>query len=90
MLLYAQSLTRISRLTIDDLLDENGEVLLRLGDPPTPVPEPVAALLVELAANRSNMNTATNPDARWLSPVAAPASPSTPARCASNSANTAI
>ncbi|WP_431921607.1 hypothetical protein [Nonomuraea jabiensis] len=66
MLLYAQPLTGISRLTIDDILDQNGEVLLKLGDPPTPVPRPVADLLRELAKNRPNMNTATNPGARWL------------------------
>jgi hypothetical protein len=32
------------------------------------VPEPFAALLLRLAANRENMTTATNPTARWLFP----------------------
>ncbi|MFE7779046.1 hypothetical protein ACFU5O_35270 [Streptomyces sp. NPDC057445] len=32
VLLYAQPLTRIARLTIDDVLHEDGEALIRLGD----------------------------------------------------------
>jgi hypothetical protein len=68
MLLYAQPVSRLRRLTIDDVIRQNGEVLIRLGDPPAPVPEPFAALLLELAGNRENMTTATNPGARWLFP----------------------
>jgi hypothetical protein len=45
MLLYAQPLTRILRLTTGDVLDIDTEVTIRLGDPPSPVPEPVAGLL---------------------------------------------
>jgi hypothetical protein len=41
-LLYAQPLTRILRLTIDDVLHQDNEVSIRLGDPPSPVPEPFA------------------------------------------------
>ncbi|PJM91494.1 hypothetical protein CG719_33525 [Streptomyces sp. CB01373] len=44
VLLYAQPLTRITRLTIDDALREDGEVQIRLGDPPSPVPEPFAGM----------------------------------------------
>jgi hypothetical protein len=40
VLLYAQSLTRIARLGTDDVQHEDGEVLVRLGDPPSPVPAP--------------------------------------------------
>nr|WTB28181.1 hypothetical protein OG781_00115 [Streptomyces sp. NBC_00830]WTB35902.1 hypothetical protein OG781_46470 [Streptomyces sp. NBC_00830] len=43
-------------------------MLLRLGEPPSPVPAPVAALLLEHITNRGNMNTATNPASRWLFP----------------------
>jgi hypothetical protein len=39
-----------------------------LGDPPTPVPEPVADLLLALRDQRTNMRTATNGNARWLFP----------------------
>lgn len=36
LLLYAQPITRIVRLTLDDITVHDGQVLLRLGDPPTP------------------------------------------------------
>jgi hypothetical protein len=69
MLLYAQPASRIARLTIDDITcGDDGQVLIRLGDPPTPVPEPFAALLLQAAARRGNMTTAANPAARWLFP----------------------
>ena len=39
-----------------------------MGDPPMPVPEPVAELLLALRDQRTNMRTATNRNARWLFP----------------------
>ncbi len=68
LLLYAQPLSRITRLTIDDILRDGDQVLLRLGKPPSPVPEPVAALLLEYLGQRTNMATATNHASRWLFP----------------------
>lgn len=68
MLLYAQPLTRVLRLTIDDVLHDDGELSIRLGDPPTPVPEPFAGLLLEHIDHRLNLTTATNQNARWLLP----------------------
>ena len=68
MLLYAQPLTRILRLTIDDVLNQDGEVKIRLGEPPAPVPEPFASLLLRHTGQRLNLTTATNADARWLFP----------------------
>jgi hypothetical protein len=68
VLLYAQPASRIVRLTLDDVIRDGGEVLLRLGDPPTPVPEPVASLLAGWISSRTNMRTATNRDSRWLFP----------------------
>lgn len=68
MLLYAQPFTRIVRLTTSDILIEDDQVLLRFGSPPTPVPAPFAALLLDLRENRENMATATNPDSPWLFP----------------------
>lgn len=68
VLLYAQPLTRILRLTIDDVLHHDGQVSLRLGDPPTPVPEPFAALLPHYLDQRLNLTTATNQNSRWLFP----------------------
>ncbi|MFI5540961.1 hypothetical protein ACIA5H_31710 [Nocardia sp. NPDC051900] len=64
VLLYAQSVSRIIRLTIDDVLDADGHVLPNLGEPPSPVPRPVAELLLSWIDQRANMNTATNRDSR--------------------------
>jgi hypothetical protein len=68
MLLYAQPLTRILRLTLDDILHDDGEATIRLGEPPAPVPEPFASLLLRHVSQRLNLTTATNADARWLFP----------------------
>jgi integrase len=68
LLLYAQPLTRVLRLTIDDVLTVDGEVSIRLSEPPSPVPEPVAALLLDHIGHRLNLTTATNREARWLFP----------------------
>ncbi|MGA5135193.1 hypothetical protein ACPCTO_35995 [Streptomyces olivoreticuli] len=68
VLLYAHPCTRVVRLTIDDVVRDDGQALLRLGDPPSPVPGPFAELLLNWIENRDNMNTATNRDSRWLFP----------------------
>ncbi len=68
LLLYGQPLSRIVRLTIDDILTTGDSVLIRFGEPPTPVPEPFAGLLLRLIGQRTNMRTATNPNSRWLFP----------------------
>jgi hypothetical protein len=67
VLLYAQPLTRVVRLTVDDVL-RGDQVFLQLGDPPSPVPAPFAELLLEWTDSRNNMNTATNRSSRWLFP----------------------
>jgi hypothetical protein len=68
LLLYAQPLSRIARLTLDDVIQDGDQVLLRLGEPPTPVPGPAADLLLEWMGSRGNMNTATNRNSPWLFP----------------------
>jgi hypothetical protein len=82
LLLFAQPITRIVRLTVDDVLhhgqEDGQEVCLRLGDPPAPVPEPLAGLLLELVKARANMNTASNPGSRWLFPGGRAGQPLTP------------
>ena len=50
------------------MTSEGGEVLLRLGDPPSPVPGPVADLLLSWIGSRTNMRTATNRGSTWLFP----------------------
>jgi hypothetical protein len=49
---------RIAQLTIDDIIRGGDHILLRLGDPPSPAPEPVAVLLFKYIGQRSNMRTA--------------------------------
>lgn len=66
VLLCAQPITRIVRLTIDDIIQANEEMFIRLGHRPIPVPEPFAAMLLDLTGNRQNMDTASNPRSRWL------------------------
>lgn len=79
MLFYAQPLTRILHLTLDDILHApGGGVTIRLGDPPAPVPEPFASLLLRHAGQRLNLTTATNADARWLFPGRRAGQPMTP------------
>ncbi|MET7667338.1 hypothetical protein [Micromonospora luteifusca] len=51
LLLYAQPLSRIQHLTTADIAEHDGDLLIRLGDPPAPVPEPFAALLRQLVAD---------------------------------------
>ncbi|MEO3853241.1 hypothetical protein ABGB09_37515 [Streptomyces sp. B8F3] len=78
VLLYAQPVSRIVRLTLDDVISDGDTVLLRLGEPPSPIPTPVADLLLEHIANRDNMNTATNPASIWLFPGRRAGQPSRP------------
>jgi len=68
ILLYAQPLSRIVRLTIDDVIHDGDQVFIRLGDPPVPIPGPFAEVLTYYVANRSNLTTATNPTSRLLFP----------------------
>jgi len=68
LLLYAQPVSRIVRIATGDVVRDGGEVLLRIGDPPSPVPEPVAGLLLRWIDSRGNMNTATNRNSPWLFP----------------------
>jgi hypothetical protein len=60
MLLYAQPLSRIVRLTASDVIRDDGDVYIQFGTPPAPLPEPFAALIEEQA-------TASGGDS-WLFP----------------------
>ncbi|WP_406442380.1 hypothetical protein OHB00_39920 [Streptomyces sp. NBC_00631] len=60
------------------LLRPDGQVLVRLGDPPSPVPAPVVGMLLDYLEQRPNTMTATNPDARWLFPGRRAGQPMTP------------
>jgi hypothetical protein len=67
MLLYAQPLSRILRLTTADLARDDGQTWLHLGDPPSPVPPPFDALLHQLAATRHH-HIPANHGSDWLFP----------------------
>ena len=68
MLLYAQPLSRILRLSATDLSrDDDGQTWLRLGDPPSPVPAPFGSLLHQLAATRHD-HVPANHGSDWLFP----------------------
>ena len=83
ILLYAQPLTRIVRLTIDDITIDDDDadddtrleqsrpaarMAIQLGDPPAPIPAPFDQIVHDYLAARPNLSTATNPDSRWLFP----------------------
>lgn len=68
VLLYAQPATRIVRLRISDIIVNDGTTTICFGDPPTPVPVPVARLLQDYLTNRINLDAATNPGSHWLFP----------------------
>jgi hypothetical protein len=73
-----QPLTRVLSLTLDDVIQGDGQVAIRLGAPPAPVPEPFAALLLRHMGQRLILTTATNADARWLFPGRRGGQPMTP------------
>jgi len=52
VIVYAQPLTRINRLTVSDLIMQPGRVAIRLGSSPIEIPEPLAAYVHELVADR--------------------------------------
>ena len=67
VLLYAQPVTRITRLRVDDIDDHDGRMTLRLGDGEAVLPVPIANLARELAAaRRGQANTAAPRRSRWL------------------------
>jgi hypothetical protein len=68
ILLYAQSLNKITRLTIDDITSADGHMLIRLGNPSAPVPAPFDQIITDYLATRPNLTTATNRGSRWLFP----------------------
>ncbi|MDP4506919.1 hypothetical protein [Nonomuraea turcica] len=60
LLLYAQLVSRLVRLTLADVIRDGEQVLIRIGTPPSPVPDPFATVLLDYVASRPNMCTATN------------------------------
>jgi hypothetical protein len=76
VLLYAQWPTDISRLTLEHIQHSNNEVRLRLGREPLLLPEPLAGLLLELAATRRGHAALGDHGASpWLFPGGQPGRP---------------
>ncbi|WP_405475453.1 hypothetical protein [Streptomyces sp. NBC_00009] len=78
VLLYAQPVTRIVRLTIDDVTDNEGTVTVQLGDPPSPLPKPVADVMRAYMQSRQYLPCASSRSSRWLFPGRQPGQPMTP------------
>ena len=69
LLLYAQPVTRIMTLVVDDFVVDDEGMTLTLGDPPAPVPKPFAALVLRFLAQRPAGAS------RWLFPGRRPGQP---------------
>ncbi|MFJ3520438.1 hypothetical protein [Streptomyces sp. NPDC090131] len=78
VLLYAQPVSRIVRLTIDDVTDDETTVTIRLGDPPSPLPEPVADLMRAYIQARQHLPYASSRSSQWLFPGRQPGQPMNP------------
>jgi hypothetical protein len=58
-------------LTVDDfVIDDDGSMVLQLGNPPAPVPEPFATLVMQLLAQ-----SPADATSRWLFPGRRPGQP---------------
>jgi hypothetical protein len=76
VLLYAQSTTAISRLTLEHVHAAEHEVRLRLGREPIVLPEPLDALVRELIGSRHGHATLGDQGtSRWLFPGGQPGQP---------------
>lgn len=77
VLLFAQPVTRICRLRLDDITDDGHGVAVALGSTPAQLPEVVLPLLQAHLADRGNTHTAANTDSPWLFPGSRPGQPIT-------------
>jgi hypothetical protein len=67
VLLYAQPLTGICRLRVQDIAVVDGALTVHLGGhSPVPLTEPVAILTQQLLRERPNTDTAANQQSPWL------------------------
>ncbi|MBT2453043.1 hypothetical protein J7F03_39685 [Streptomyces sp. ISL-43] len=79
VLVYAQPVSRIVRLTIDDITDDGTTISVCLGDPPSPLPESIAELMRAYVHSRQHLPYASSRSARWLFPGHQPGQPMNPA-----------
>ncbi|MEU4044648.1 hypothetical protein ACK389_00065 [Streptomyces antibioticus] len=76
--LDAQPVSRIVRLTVNDVTDDETTVTVRLGDPPSPLPEPVADLMRADIQSRQHLPYASSRSAQRLFPGRQPGQPMNP------------
>ncbi|MCY0934883.1 hypothetical protein [Streptomyces sp. H34-S4] len=79
VLLFAQPVSRIVRMTADDVLRDGQHVALRLGGPPTPMPGPVTDLLLGYLQALPADTPAINQNSPWLFPGRRASQPLNPA-----------
>ena len=76
VLLYAQQLTRIVALTVDQVITAHDGVYLKLGAGQAIIPEPLGGLLVQFATNgRSHTGVGSPAHSPWLIPGLHPGRP---------------
>lgn len=76
VLLYAQQVAAISRLTIDDITDRDGETRIRLGREPVVLPAPLADLVRQVVKARiGHAKIGADAASRWLFPGGRPGQP---------------
>jgi integrase len=76
VLLFGASLSQLTALTVDDVVDDETGTRLRLGTEPVLLPQPLVDLLRALLDDpRYRRNTVTNWHSRWLFPGARPGRP---------------
>lgn len=80
VILYAQRLSSISRLTLDDIKISTDQVQLRLGREPIVLPEPLDDLIRQVVADRHGHATIGDQGkSPWLFPGGRPGQPISPA-----------
>lgn len=78
VLAFRSRVGRIVRLTLDDVTDDESTVTVQLGDPPSPLPEPVADLMRAYIQSRRHLPYASSRSSQWLFPGRQPGQPMNP------------
>jgi hypothetical protein len=68
LVLLGQPFTRIAALTLSDVIVQNGNLSVRLGEGVVPLPPPFSDMVSDLIARRPNLTTASNPTSPFLFP----------------------
>ncbi|HET6949044.1 MAG TPA: hypothetical protein VFI47_01620 [Acidimicrobiales bacterium] len=81
LLLYGQQLSRIAAMTIDQVIERDGTIVIRFGQDDVAIPEPLAAAVTELIrAGRTYVGVGSPTTTRWLFPGLLPGRPITASR----------